>query len=385
MKLSYVIILLWVHVAWNQCLCAYSGGSEAARDVKVEAVVKSGEAEHSATDVKEVRSAYDTQVKPSTNSKDNSDASRENAENRNLVADSDSSDTVIYEPNELEDTSAAAELLARGLVLLKCSAVATSILNQLSPMGIILRVSRLRNTGELDGLQFLTILVSACVWMLYGLLKPDTAIALTNSTALILGGYYVSTYHSHCKNRYYKGYLEMYYKLASILLVGLSLFIISVGSSFAMAYIGIVGAMMSTIAYAAPLAAIRIVIRDKSSATMPAEVCIGNFICAALWVAYGSAIRDKYIFTPNMFGVLVGSLQIGILIIYPPAYVKGMGNPVKYLFNSKGTAKRTSYGSDSIDTKRSNISGSLDGSTLADNLSDTDTFSSSQATHEHVI
>lgn len=252
MKVCFILITFVVYVVFDRSICAYSGNADAIHDAKVEAEHVSKSADPSGIEVKV--QVFDTEYMHNSDTKDNNAANNNNLtgytynyidapsnfQTNDSVSDAENA-VFVGEGVLQDDDSPTTALLARGLVLLKCSAVATSILNQLSPMGIILRVSRLRNTGELDGLQFLTILASACIWMLYGLLKPDTAIALTNVTALILGGYYVSTYHSHCKNRYYRAYLEFYYKIASFLLVAVSLFVIVFGASFAMSYIGIVG------------------------------------------------------------------------------------------------------------------------------------------------
>lgn len=63
-----------------------------------------------------------------------------------------------------------------------------------------------------------------------------------------------------------------------------------------------VAAAVNVLSYAAPLASLRVVLKERSTASMPAEMSVGNLLCAALWLAYGWIARDIFIVVPNLLG-----------------------------------------------------------------------------------
>lgn len=60
--------------------------------------------------------------------------------------------------------------------------------------------------------------------------------------------------------------------------------------------------MVNAVSYAAPLASLRAVLREKSTALMPIEMCVGNFCCSTLWLCYGWIAEDSFIILPNLLG-----------------------------------------------------------------------------------
>lgn len=65
---------------------------------------------------------------------------------------------------------------------------------------------------------------------------------------------------------------------------------------------GICAALVNVVSYAAPLASLQAVLREKSTALMPVEMCVGNFCCSALWLSYGWISEDSFIILPNFLG-----------------------------------------------------------------------------------
>lgn len=84
----------------------------------------------------------------------------------------------------------------------------------------------------------------------------------------------------------------------------------------------------------------------------------GNFICSAVWVAYGFCTQDEYILAPNFLGALVGCVQISLLIRYSPASIRDLKlNSLEKLFKGKWGDKdrKTSYGSERNHTLASKV------------------------------
>ena len=69
--------------------------------------------------------------------------------------------------------------------------------------------------------------------------------------------------------------------------------------------------------YAAPLSTILEVVRSKCSSTLHWPLALMNTINGALWLAYGLAIHDYFIWVPNLVGVVVGLFLLALILIYP--------------------------------------------------------------------
>lgn len=55
--------------------------------------------------------------------------------------------------------------------------------------------------------------------------------------------------------------------------------------------------------YAAPLQTMKLVIRTKSSASLPMTMCVVNLFNGALWCVYAILKSDMFVLTPNSVGV----------------------------------------------------------------------------------
>ena len=69
--------------------------------------------------------------------------------------------------------------------------------------------------------------------------------------------------------------------------------------------------------YAAPLSTILEVVRSKCSSTLHWPLVLMNTINGALWLAYGLAIHDYFIWVPNGVGALVGLFLLALILVYP--------------------------------------------------------------------
>lgn len=214
-------------------------------------------------------------------------------------------------------------VMERSVLLLKTAAVFSAVAMQITPIPTVRLIARAQSTGDLDGLPYIMLMFSACLWMVYGILRMDAIIMLPNITGLMLGGWYVGTYHSYCNNSTYRRSLDGYYQTCGFVAVSLLITLAVIGKNLGTSIVGLTAAFFNVISYGAPLAGLRIVIRDKSTACMPAEVSIGNFVCSSLWLAYGCVVSDLFVIVPNLLGVVVGSLQIGLLAIFPPPRSRG--------------------------------------------------------------
>lgn len=58
------------------------------------------------------------------------------------------------------------------------------------------------------------------------------------------------------------------------------------------------------------------VVRTRNSASIYRPTCIANLANAALWVAYGVAVSDPFIWVPNGIGGVLSVFLIALTIMY---------------------------------------------------------------------
>jgi solute carrier family 50 protein (sugar transporter) len=58
------------------------------------------------------------------------------------------------------------------------------------------------------------------------------------------------------------------------------------------------------------------VVRTRNSASIYRPTCIANLANAALWVAYGVAVHDPFIWVPNGVGGILSVFLISLTVIY---------------------------------------------------------------------
>ncbi|KAK8960437.1 Bidirectional sugar transporter SWEET16 [Platanthera guangdongensis] len=68
--------------------------------------------------------------------------------------------------------------------------------------------------------------------------------------------------------------------------------------------------------YAAPLSAMRLVVKTKSVEYMPFSLSFFLLLNAGIWTVYSFLVKDFFIGIPNGIGVLLGTAQLTIFFIF---------------------------------------------------------------------
>eukprot|EP00923_Selenidium_pygospionis_P003373 GHVN01005363.1.p1 GENE.GHVN01005363.1~~GHVN01005363.1.p1 ORF type:complete len:823 (-),score=223.99 GHVN01005363.1:651-3119(-) len=209
-------------------------------------------------------------------------------------------------------------VVVRGVIMLKIAAIVSSFLLQLSPMTTVLRIAKHRCTGTVDSLPFFMVLYCAVLWLVYGILRADIVILLPAVTGLFFGLFYVTTYHTNCGQfGPQRRMLEFYFQLLVVTIPALVIGVAICGTARSIGVVGIIAAVCNVVSCASPLATVQTVLKEKCTASMPAPLSISNFINNVLWLAYGCLVTDTVVVLPAGLGVVISSLQLTILILYP--------------------------------------------------------------------
>lgn len=193
-----------------------------------------------------------------------------------------------------------------------------------SALQAILQFRKTKSTGKLSGLAPASMVVNCTLWSSYGFLVAydspqicDWTITLPNLTGLALGLVYAYHYQKFCPpgafSKYYLGGGAVFLSLAA-------------GSAvldpFALkTVVGNTAAAAAVIMMASPLATIKTVIEEKSTAALPLIPSIAVVCNASTWTAYGAlVVHDPVIWVPNGLGLTAGIVQMGCFAMYglPP-------------------------------------------------------------------
>ncbi|GMF34625.1 unnamed protein product [Phytophthora lilii] len=60
------------------------------------------------------------------------------------------------------------------------------------------------------------------------------------------------------------------------------------------------------------------VIRTKSAASLPIELCVANLVSGALWSTMAIGQGDMFVLAPNALGMMLSVVQVALYLAYPP-------------------------------------------------------------------
>jgi len=69
--------------------------------------------------------------------------------------------------------------------------------------------------------------------------------------------------------------------------------------------------------YASPLATVKTVIQTRDSSSIFLKVTMAQIFASAMWTVYGFAVDDYVIYGPNLFGLLLGLIQLVVKKLIP--------------------------------------------------------------------
>lgn len=169
------------------------------------------------------------------------------------------------------------------------------------------------NEKKLSSIPYLTLLVNCIVWSVYSTMRGLFALFLPNALGVFVGFYCSLVYHQFSRIPMPVPHIAV----ASAIVV-LTFVLASAGS------VGLVGLLATTLAflvYASPLATIRTVIREKSTASLPFHTSLLIWLSAFFWTMYGGFVAKDYsVLVSSLAGLCTGSIQLFMFALYgfPP-------------------------------------------------------------------
>lgn len=209
---------------------------------------------------------------------------------------------------------------------------------------VALDVWKARSTSNLSPLPFLSQLVNCIVWGIYGLLRHDVTIFWPNFVGFWAGLFTVVIFHRYCKKK------PMFYYGVFCLPFFVCIEFARENNDFK---VGVLGCTLAVIVSGAPLATIKTVIKEKSTAALPLLPSVFTWMNAFCWFLYGYLIVDDImIYGPNSMGLLLASIQMFLYILYgfPPSYSHLPDTSNKMYYHSRNDPNGVSKDGDSSES-----------------------------------
>ncbi|KAK3147289.1 hypothetical protein QOZ80_3BG0280530 [Eleusine coracana subsp. coracana] len=193
-----------------------------------------------------------------------------------------------------------------------------SILVFTSPIATFRRIVKNRSTEDFKWLPYATTLLSTSLWTFYGLLKPGGLLVVTvNGAGAALQATYVTLFLVYApretKAKMLKVVLAMNVGfLAAVVVVTL----VALHGGARLLAVGVLCAALTIGMYAAPLSAMRMVVKTRSVEFMPFSLSFFLFLNGGVWSAYAVLVKDLFIGIPNAVGFVLGTAQLVLYMVY---------------------------------------------------------------------
>lgn len=171
-----------------------------------------------------------------------------------------------------------------------------------------------RGVGKLPLLPYTAMLTSGMLWCTYGLLAGSPVIFWPNGFGVVLGLFYCTFFWHFCPPGADWLPLSRHHLVFLLVAAGVCVsFPVLLPPTMAMLLLGVLASVLTVVIFAGPLAAIRTVMGDRSTRSLPfAFTCSVSLNCS-LWLTYGWFMAgDAFIYVPNFLGLLVACLHLSL-------------------------------------------------------------------------
>lgn len=196
--------------------------------------------------------------------------------------------------------------------------IITSTLLYFSPMAAVRIASRDELLGDLNPTPLAIMAVSSICWLVYGLSIRDPYVTLSNVPGSIASIWYVTAVLPLLKGA------QM--KTTQNTVVGLAALTINLWTYLSLtnkpveqvrSLLGLFASALFVVLSGSPLSTIKTVLSTRNSGSILTPLTMAQCTNTALWSLYGLAIRDKFVYGPNLAGLGFGIIQLILKLAFP--------------------------------------------------------------------
>ncbi|TYJ06999.1 hypothetical protein E1A91_A12G273200v1 [Gossypium mustelinum] len=199
---------------------------------------------------------------------------------------------------------------------------ASSLLLYAAPILTFTRVIRKRSTEEFSCIPYIVALSNCLLYTWYGL--PVVSYKWENFPVITINGLgiilelsfiFIYLWFAPTRGKIKAGTITTMVMVIFTVTAIISAFVFH-DHHHRKVFVGTIGLVASVAMYAAPLVVVKQVIMTKSVEFMPFYLSFFSFLASVLWLAYGLLSHDLLLASPNLVGLPLGILQLGLYCKY---------------------------------------------------------------------
>ncbi|KAL7442401.1 hypothetical protein ACHAXH_005198, partial [Discostella pseudostelligera] len=196
--------------------------------------------------------------------------------------------------------------------------IITSTLVYFSPMAAVSAASKDGSLGDLNPFPLAVMSVSSICWMVYGLSIRDPFVTLSNVPGSIATIWYITAVLPLLKGSQLQTIQSTIVFLAG-LTINLWTYLSLTNKPMAQvrSMLGLFASALFVVLSGSPLSTIKTVLSTRNSGSILAQLTMAQVTNTALWSVYGLAIRDKFVYGPNLTGLFFGIAQLVLKLAFP--------------------------------------------------------------------
>ncbi|KAL7526331.1 hypothetical protein ACHAXR_001433 [Thalassiosira sp. AJA248-18] len=185
-------------------------------------------------------------------------------------------------------------------------------------MAAVRNAIRDESVGDLNATPLAIMAVSSICWLVYGLSVRDPYVTLSNVPGSIACIWYITAVLPLLKGSQLQTTQNIVVALSAItinLWTYLSLTnksVLQVRSA-----LGLFASALFVVLSGSPLSTIKTVLSTRNSGSILTPLCIAQVTNTVLWSVYGLAIKDTFVYGPNLTGLGFGLIQLLLKILFP--------------------------------------------------------------------
>ena len=191
---------------------------------------------------------------------------------------------------------------------------------RMSGIGPMYTMATLKETGNVNPMPFIAMIISSSLGMYYSWLINNFIIFIGSCSGIVCGSIYFCIFCMYSAPKSRRRYLKIFGISSVVCLLYAALpFILSITDHTN--YIGFGVCTLAVLTMSSPLASMRKVLKEKNTKSMSLSISIAMTINGMTWTIYGIIIMDcnLFIVIPNALGAVAGFVQLSLFCIYPSA------------------------------------------------------------------
>jgi len=185
------------------------------------------------------------------------------------------------------------------------------------PIPTMRNVLKTGTVGDLPLLPYTSMVASCFVWIVYGILKREPTIYLTNIVEFFLSVYYFVefTNYAPAASPTFPG--SVYRHIQFIGGIWFTTLWVTIFFQKNISAVGDLTVLLEVLTFASPLAAVQAVLETKTSESIPWPFTLAALFNCMIWVIVGIAeMHDFYVASPAILGLIFSGLQVALKLYY---------------------------------------------------------------------